>query len=210
MVVLAAIVLVAVKGLVDVPELKRLWRSSPFEFGISMVAFVAVLLLGILKGVLLAAVVSLLMLLKRAARPHVAFLGLMCGWTCRRVLRRYSIWRCFKSLVKPTSWCGASSRQVPSRLSHSRMTREAPMSGCSTFARFTAGLGNVERVDVLLFHGPIQMEGAEARLHPRGRRASRDRGGRARLRAVPGCGSRRSTGNIPELPGFPMLSGFHE
>ncbi len=82
--VLASIVLVAVKGLVYLPELKRLFRSSPYEFGISMVAFVAVLLLGILKGVLLAAVVSLLMLLRRAARPHVAFLGRIPG------TRRYS------------------------------------------------------------------------------------------------------------------------
>lgn len=78
-VVLAAIVLVAVKGLIDVSELRRLWRSSRYEFGISMVAFVAVLLLGILKGVLLAALVSILMLLRRAARPHVAFLGRIPG-----------------------------------------------------------------------------------------------------------------------------------
>lgn len=83
-VVLASIVLVAVKGLVDVPELKRLYRSSRYEFAISVVAFVGVLLLGILKGVLLAAVVSLLMLLRRAARPHVAFLGRIPG------TRRYS------------------------------------------------------------------------------------------------------------------------
>jgi sulfate permease, SulP family len=84
MVVLAAIVLVAVKGLVDFPELKRLYRSSRYEFAISMVAFVGVLLLGILKGVLLAAVVSLLTLLRRATRPHVAFLGRIPG------TRRYS------------------------------------------------------------------------------------------------------------------------
>jgi high affinity sulfate transporter 1 len=83
-VVLAAIVLVAVKGLVDVPELRRLRRSSPFEFGTSVVAFFGVLLFGILKGVLLAAVVSVLKLLRRAARPYVAFLGRIPG------TRRYS------------------------------------------------------------------------------------------------------------------------
>jgi high affinity sulfate transporter 1 len=83
-VVLAAIVLVAVKGLVDVPALRRLWRVSRFEFGIAMVAFVGVLLLGILKGVMLAAVVSLILLVGRAARPHVAFLGRIPG------TRRYS------------------------------------------------------------------------------------------------------------------------
>jgi high affinity sulfate transporter 1 len=83
-VVLATIVLMAVKGLIDVPELRRLWRVSRFEFGIAMVAFVGVLLLGILKGVMLAAVVSLLLLVGRAARPHVAFLGRIPG------TRRYS------------------------------------------------------------------------------------------------------------------------
>ena len=44
-----------------------------------MVAFVGVLLLGILKGVLLAAIVSLLMLLAGVAHPHVAFLGRIPG-----------------------------------------------------------------------------------------------------------------------------------
>jgi len=74
-VVLAAIVLVAVKGLIDVGELRHLWRVSRFEFSVSMVAFAAVLLLGILQGVMVAVVVSLLLVIRRAAHPHVAFLG---------------------------------------------------------------------------------------------------------------------------------------
>jgi MFS superfamily sulfate permease-like transporter len=44
-----------------------------------MVALVGVLLLGILKGVLVAAVASLLMLIAGVARPHVAFLGRIPG-----------------------------------------------------------------------------------------------------------------------------------
>ena len=47
-VVLAAIVLVAVKGLFDARALAHLWRVSRFEFSIAMVALVGVLLLGIL------------------------------------------------------------------------------------------------------------------------------------------------------------------
>ena len=78
-VVLAAIVLVAVKGLVDVAELRRTWRLSRGEFAIAMVAFAGVLVFGILKGVLLAAIVSLLVLLRRAATPHVAKLGRVPG-----------------------------------------------------------------------------------------------------------------------------------
>ena len=59
-VVLAAIVLVAVRGLIDIAELRHLFRVSRFEFSMALVAFVGVLLLGILKGVLLAAAVSLI------------------------------------------------------------------------------------------------------------------------------------------------------
>jgi high affinity sulfate transporter 1 len=79
-VVLAAIVLVAVKGLINLGELRHLWRVSRFEFAVAMVALAGVLVLGILKGVMLAAVVSLLLLIKRAARPHVAFLGRIPGF----------------------------------------------------------------------------------------------------------------------------------
>jgi SulP family sulfate permease len=78
-VVLAAIVLVAVKGLVDVHELRRIWALSRMEFAVAMVAFAGVLLLGILKGVLLAAIVSMLLLIRRAAQPHVARLGRVPG-----------------------------------------------------------------------------------------------------------------------------------
>jgi len=78
-VILAAIVLVAVKGLVNVAELRHVWRVSRLEFSVSMVAFAAVLLMGILKGVIVALVVSMLVLIRRAAHPHVAFLGLIPG-----------------------------------------------------------------------------------------------------------------------------------
>lgn len=82
--VLAAIVLMAVTGLINVRELRRVWRVSRLEFQVAMVALVGVLLLGILKGVLLAAVASILLLLRRVASPHVAFLGRIPG------TRRYS------------------------------------------------------------------------------------------------------------------------
>jgi MFS superfamily sulfate permease-like transporter len=78
-VVLAAIVLVAVRGLFDVAALRHLWRVSRFEFTIAMVALAGVLLLGILKGVLLAVIVSLLVLIATAARPRVAILGRIPG-----------------------------------------------------------------------------------------------------------------------------------
>ena len=78
-VVLAAIVLVAVKGLVDLKELRRVWTLSRMEFWVAMAALAGVLLLGILKGVLLATIISMLLLIRRAAQPHVARLGRVPG-----------------------------------------------------------------------------------------------------------------------------------
>jgi len=78
-VVLAAIVLVAVKGLVNIGEMKRLWRVSRYEFAVSMIAFAAVLLQGILDGVIVAELASLTLLIGRVARPHVAVLGRIPG-----------------------------------------------------------------------------------------------------------------------------------
>ncbi len=78
-VVLAAIVLVAVKGLINIRELRHVWQVSRFEFVVSMAAFAAVLMLGILKGVIVAVLVSMLLIIRRAAHPHVAFLGRIPG-----------------------------------------------------------------------------------------------------------------------------------
>ncbi len=77
--VLAAIVFTAVYKLVDVGALVRMWRISRIDFYAAAVALVSVLLLGILKGILLAAIASILLLLARASHPNVAFLGRLPG-----------------------------------------------------------------------------------------------------------------------------------
>ena len=69
----------AVKGLINFREIGHLWRVSRLEFTIAVVALVGVLLFGILNGVVVAAVASILLLLDRVARPHVAFLGRIPG-----------------------------------------------------------------------------------------------------------------------------------
>lgn len=77
--VLAAVVLVAVKGLIDLHELRHLWRVSRLDFAAAAVALTGVLLMGVLDGVLIAVLASLVMLLARMSRPHVAFLGRIPG-----------------------------------------------------------------------------------------------------------------------------------
>ena len=73
--VLAAVVLTAVLGLIDIRALHRMWRISKADFYAAAIALGAVLLLGILQGILLAALASVLIMLARASQPHVAFLG---------------------------------------------------------------------------------------------------------------------------------------
>ena len=77
--VLAAVVLTAVYGLLDFPALFRMWRVSRLDFYAAAIALAAVLLLGILQGILLAALASILLMLARTSRPHVAFLGRIPG-----------------------------------------------------------------------------------------------------------------------------------
>jgi MFS superfamily sulfate permease-like transporter len=77
--VLAAVVLVAVLGLIDLKEFRHLFRVSRLDFTAAVVALAGVLLLGILDGVIFAVVASLVMLLQRSATPHVAFLGRIPG-----------------------------------------------------------------------------------------------------------------------------------
>jgi MFS superfamily sulfate permease-like transporter len=77
--VLAAVVLTAIYGLLDFPALIRMWRVSRLDFLAAAIALVAVLLLGILQGILLAATASILLMLARVSNPHVAFLGRVPG-----------------------------------------------------------------------------------------------------------------------------------
>jgi high affinity sulfate transporter 1 len=77
--VLAAVVLTAIYGLLDFPAMLRMWRISRIDFYAAAIALIGVLLLGILHGILLAALASILLLLANASRPHVAFLGRIPG-----------------------------------------------------------------------------------------------------------------------------------
>jgi high affinity sulfate transporter 1 len=77
--VLAAIVLTAVTGLLKISELRRLWRFSRAEFAVAGVSLLGVLGSGLLRGVLIGAVISLLLLVRRAARPRTTELGRVPG-----------------------------------------------------------------------------------------------------------------------------------
>ena len=81
--VLAAIVLVAVSGLFKLAALRHLWKSSRTEFIAAIAATFGVLGSGLLRGVMIGAIISLLLLIRRASVPHVAQLGRVPGNTSR-------------------------------------------------------------------------------------------------------------------------------
>jgi MFS superfamily sulfate permease-like transporter len=86
---LAAVVLMAVSGLVDFRAFVRMWRASRVDFLNALAALVGVLLLGILEGILLAALISVLLLIALSSTPHVAFLGRIPGTTQYSDLQRH-------------------------------------------------------------------------------------------------------------------------
>jgi high affinity sulfate transporter 1 len=77
--VLAAIVLVAVTGLFKLSTLKNLLHTNRTEFIVAGGALAGVLSSGLLRGVMIGAIISLVLLIRRASRPHVAFLGRIAG-----------------------------------------------------------------------------------------------------------------------------------
>jgi SulP family sulfate permease len=59
--------------------LKELWRCERPEFIVAMAAILGVLGSGLLRGVMIGAVISMVQLIRRASKPHVAVLGRIPG-----------------------------------------------------------------------------------------------------------------------------------
>jgi len=76
---LGALVIYAALRLIDVPEFKRLARFRHSEVALALATTVAVLVFGVLYGVLVAIGLSILELLRRMARAHDGVLGFVPG-----------------------------------------------------------------------------------------------------------------------------------
>jgi high affinity sulfate transporter 1 len=72
---IGAIVSVAIIPLLGIPEFARLWRQDRFEFGIGAVCFVVTLLVGAIPGIVVAFVLALINLAKRASAPAIDVLA---------------------------------------------------------------------------------------------------------------------------------------
>ncbi|MGV1037990.1 MAG: SulP family inorganic anion transporter, partial [Candidatus Nanopelagicales bacterium] len=77
--VLGAVVIAAAMSLADIPATRRLYQQRRTDFALSMVAFLGVVLLGVLPGIVIAIALSVANVFRRVWRPHQAQLGRVDG-----------------------------------------------------------------------------------------------------------------------------------
>lgn len=73
--ILAAVVIVAVSGLIDFKTPKTLWKADKTDFLLLLITFISTLTLGIVVGILIGMALSLGAVLYKASRPHMAKLA---------------------------------------------------------------------------------------------------------------------------------------
>lgn len=73
--VLAAIIMVAVFGLIDFPEAVHLWKKDKFDFLTFTITAAATIFIGIEPGIAIGVLFSLLVVLYRVSYPHIAELA---------------------------------------------------------------------------------------------------------------------------------------
>ena len=88
--VLGAVIIDAVVfGMIDVPELRRLYRVTRFDFWVAIAAIVGVLSFGVLAGVVIGVALALTWLVYVSTRPPMPLLGREAGTQVFRDLEAY-------------------------------------------------------------------------------------------------------------------------
>ncbi|MBE2220682.1 MAG: solute carrier family 26 protein [Anaerolineae bacterium] len=91
---LAAIILVAVVGLIDIKSFRHIWAYNKVD-GISMIiTFFSVLAVGIEAGILVGVAAAILLFVWRTSRPHVAIVGRMGNSQVYRNVLRHEVQTC--------------------------------------------------------------------------------------------------------------------
>jgi high affinity sulfate transporter 1 len=96
---LAAVVIAAAIGLIEVADLKRIYRIQRWEFWLAIVCFVGVAVLGVIPGIGLAIGIAIAEFLWDGWRPHSAVLGRAHGVKGYHDIARYPDARRIPGLV---------------------------------------------------------------------------------------------------------------
>ena len=86
---LAAVVIASAIGLIEVADLKRIYRIQRWEFWLAIVCFVGVAVLGVIPGIGLAIAIAIIEFLWDGWRPHSAILGRAYGVKGYHDITRY-------------------------------------------------------------------------------------------------------------------------
>ena len=79
----------AVCGLIDIGEVTHLWKVKRGDLSVWVITFAATLALGIERGILVGVGASLLLVVLRTVRPHLAVLGRLPGTEIFRNVERF-------------------------------------------------------------------------------------------------------------------------
>ena len=87
--VLAAIIIVAVFGLIDIRYPQQLFKRRKDEFALLITTFLLTLFVGIIEGILFGTLLALLLMVYRTSKPHVTVLGRIKGTSYFRNINRF-------------------------------------------------------------------------------------------------------------------------
>jgi SulP family sulfate permease len=96
---LAGVVLVAAVGLVDIAEFKSLFRLRPADFYLALATTLGVLTIGMLGGIVIAVVLSLMDVVRRTITPNTAVLGEVPGTDSFRDVTTLADFRSIRGLL---------------------------------------------------------------------------------------------------------------
>jgi high affinity sulfate transporter 1 len=96
---LAAVVIAASIGLIEIADLKRIYRIQRWEFWLAIVCFIGVAVLGVIPGIGLAIAIAIAEFLWDGWRPHSAVLGRASGVKGYHDIKRYPDARRIPGLV---------------------------------------------------------------------------------------------------------------
>lgn len=87
--VLAAIIMVAVVGLIDIEEAKHLWATDRVDFLLFCVTAVGTMVLGVEPGIIIGILLSIIMVIYRISNPEIEELGQIPGKHIFRNIERF-------------------------------------------------------------------------------------------------------------------------
>lgn len=86
--ILGAVIMVAVFGLVDIKEVRHLWKIKREDLALLVITFMATLTMGVKQGVFAGIALSMVWFVIKTTRPHYAILGRLPGSNDYRNVRR--------------------------------------------------------------------------------------------------------------------------